>query len=190
MPPPRKKAPPPDLFTPRARGCLWGLCVGDALGGPLKDRRLSAPDFPTLADGIFTEMRGGGILSLAPGQVSAPTQMAACLASSLRELSGFQVEDVRKRYVQWLPVAVGVSAHTQAVLTATPKHLASWAAWQQSSRQAAGAEPLARAVPLAVFFAKKQASLSPTFWPTAPSPTSTPAANWAAPRSRGRWHPR
>jgi ADP-ribosylglycohydrolase len=130
------------------------MAVGDALGGPLRDRRLQAPTFPELTEGIYRETRGGGVLGLQPGQVAVPTQMATVLATSVRELSGFRAEDVHDRYVKWLPFAKGVSEHTQEVLKATPRHLASFSAWQRSSRRAAGAEPLARAVALAVAFAK------------------------------------
>lgn len=150
-----KKQKPEDTFTPRARGCLWGLAVGDALGGPLSGRRLAAPPFPELAEPLFMEPRGGGVFKLAPGQVTAGTQMAVILSTSLRETETLDLAVLRRQYQEWLPHAVGVSAHTLAVLQFTPAHEASRAVWHQSGRRSAGGEPLVRGVPLAVFHAQK-----------------------------------
>ena len=156
MPLPLRKlgAAPPSNFPQRAKGCLLGLSVGDAFGTTVKGRRLIAPMFPTLVDGVHTEMKGRGPHDVRPGQVTANGQMAAALALSLRELGRFDAEDVRKRYLQWLPHAIGPPLCLQEVLGMVPAHQASRIYWVQSSRRAASNASLVRTAPIAVLYAK------------------------------------
>ena len=82
-----------DPLLDRARGCLLGLAVGDAVGTTLEFRRR----------GSFTpinDMVGGGPFGLKPGQWTDDTSMALCLATSLVE-HGFDPLDQMKRYVKW-----------------------------------------------------------------------------------------
>jgi ADP-ribosyl-[dinitrogen reductase] hydrolase len=81
-------------FLDRARGCLLGLAVGDALGTAVE---FCAPgSFAPLSD-----MVGGGPFSLEPGQWTDDTAMALCLADSLIECRGFDPVDQLQRYVRW-----------------------------------------------------------------------------------------
>lgn len=78
----------------RYRGCLLGLAAGDALGTTLEFR----------APGSFTpitDMVGGGPFHLNPGQWTDDTSMALCLAESLIECRGMNLEDQMHRYVRW-----------------------------------------------------------------------------------------
>lgn len=78
----------------RARGCLLGLAVGDALGTTLE---FSPPgSFSPIAD-----MAGGGPFHLQPGQWTDDTAMALCLAASLIERNAFDPVDQLERYVRW-----------------------------------------------------------------------------------------
>ena len=172
MPPRRPTAPPPIPYPYlRGRGTLLGLAVGDALGGPLKSRRLPAPLFPQLADGPYREPRAGGPFELRRGQVGESSQMATCIAWSLFELGHYDEEDVLRRYLAWQEHAVGMSDHTREVMTelaesSPPMRLtAGRRVWQRSFRRAAGNGSLARTAPLGVFFfrdpqARMQASLA------------------------------
>jgi ADP-ribosyl-[dinitrogen reductase] hydrolase len=77
----------------RYRGCLLGLAVGDALGTSVEFK----------AKGSFTpvtDMRGGGVFNLKPGQWTDDTSMALCLAESLIEF-GFDPKDQMDRYIRW-----------------------------------------------------------------------------------------
>jgi ADP-ribosyl-[dinitrogen reductase] hydrolase len=77
----------------RARGCLLGLAIGDAVG--------TAVEFK--ARGSFkpiTDMTGGGPFGLLPGQWTDDTSMALCLGASLLE-AGFDLNDQSFRYVRW-----------------------------------------------------------------------------------------
>ncbi|VAW70164.1 ADP-ribosylglycohydrolase family protein [hydrothermal vent metagenome] len=83
----------------RYYGCLWGLACGDALGTAVEFRK----------PGSFihlTDIVGGGLYNLKPGQWTDDTSMALCLASSLLEIpdsknDGFDPEDQLKKYIQW-----------------------------------------------------------------------------------------
>jgi ADP-ribosyl-[dinitrogen reductase] hydrolase len=78
----------------RARGCLLGLAVGDALGTTLEFAR----------PGTFqpiTDMVGGGPFHLTPGEWTDDTSMALCLAVSLIARRGFDAKDQMDRYENW-----------------------------------------------------------------------------------------
>lgn len=149
----------PQQAQARMRGALLGLAVGDALGATLEFKRLMAPPFPKLADGVHTEITGGGPHGVRPGQVTDDTQMAACLATSLRELKAFDAADVTRKYVRWLPHAFDVGIQTRAVLSELAQGgplvaAASRKYWQLSGRKAAGNGSLMRTAPVGVFFYK------------------------------------
>ena len=78
----------------RYRGCLLGLAVGDAIGTTVEFK----------ARGSFvpvTDMTGGGVFHLKPGQWTDDTSMALCLAESLVEKNGFDAHDQMSRYLDW-----------------------------------------------------------------------------------------
>jgi len=78
----------------RFRGCLLGLAVGDAVGTTVefKPRGSFTP---------VTDMLGGGVFGLKPGQWTDDTSMALCLAKSLIEKKGFDANDQMDRYWRW-----------------------------------------------------------------------------------------
>ena len=78
----------------RYRGCLLGLAVGDAIGTTVefKPRGSFVP---------VTDMTGGGVFNLKPGQWTDDTSMALCLAESLVEKAGFDPLDQMRRYLDW-----------------------------------------------------------------------------------------
>ncbi len=78
----------------RYRGCLLGLAVGDAVGTTLEFKK----------PGTFTpitDMVGGGIFHLKPGEWTDDTSMALCLAESLIEKQGFDPVNQLEKYLQW-----------------------------------------------------------------------------------------
>ena len=78
----------------RARGCLLGLAVGDAVGTTVEFKPPGT--FQPLHD-----MVGGGPFGLKPGQWTDDTSMALCLGYSLAECNGFDAHDQMTRYVRW-----------------------------------------------------------------------------------------
>ncbi|MCQ6561515.1 ADP-ribosylglycohydrolase family protein [Paenibacillus mendelii] len=84
-----------ELNLDRYQGCLIGLAAGDALGTTVE---FSPPG--TFAP--VTDMVGGGVFNLVPGQWTDDTSMALCLAESLLEVEGFDPADHMSRYRKWM----------------------------------------------------------------------------------------
>jgi ADP-ribosyl-[dinitrogen reductase] hydrolase len=81
----------------RARACLLGLAVGDALGATV--------EFMTASEiraryGVHRRLIGGGWLRLRPGEITDDTQMSLCIARSIVSV-GFSPEDIARRFVAW-----------------------------------------------------------------------------------------
>lgn len=79
----------------RFRGCLAGLAVGDAVSTAVEFKARGS--FPPL-----TDMVGGGVFKLSPGQWTDDTSMALCLGASLVERRGFDPDDQMTRYLRWV----------------------------------------------------------------------------------------
>ncbi|MEK3833514.1 ADP-ribosylglycohydrolase family protein [Paenibacillus sp. FSL R7-0128] len=82
------------LTDDRYQGCLQGLAAGDALGTTVEFQ----------APGTFkpmTDIVGGGVFALQPGQWTDDTSMALCLAESLLAVQAFDPADQMQRYVKW-----------------------------------------------------------------------------------------
>jgi ADP-ribosyl-[dinitrogen reductase] hydrolase len=139
----------------RARGALLGLATGDAFGTTLEFRSLEAPPFPTLATGPHVDLTGGGPFKVAPGEVTDDTQMACCLADSLRESKGYDPVDVARRYQEWLKVSFDVGGQTARALgeisVGVPPQESGRAVWIDSGRRSCGNGSLMRTTPIAVF---------------------------------------
>ncbi len=112
----------------RARGCLLGLAVGDALGATLEG---AARD--TLPH--HTEMLGGGPFGLEPGQWTDDTSLALALADSLLACDGLDPRDLMERFCAWREQ--GAYSCTGAYFSAGPT------TWAALDRYRASAEPLA-----------------------------------------------
>ncbi|MBB5016820.1 ADP-ribosyl-[dinitrogen reductase] hydrolase [Chitinivorax tropicus] len=79
----------------RARGCLLGLAIGDALGTTVEfcERGTFEP---------VTDMVGGGPFDLDAGKWTDDTSMALCLAESLIRKQGIDLADQMNRYCNWM----------------------------------------------------------------------------------------
>lgn len=82
----------------RYRGCLLGLAVGDALGGPVEF--MSAAEIREI-HGQLREMTGGGWLDLAPGEFTDDTQLALVIARSIARLGRVDLADIAAGFVAW-----------------------------------------------------------------------------------------
>jgi ADP-ribosyl-[dinitrogen reductase] hydrolase len=95
----------------KAVGALLGLAVGDALGAPVEGA--GADDL----GGKHTELTGGGVYGVRPGQGTADTAMALTLAASLIEQGGFDADRALGSYVSWYRSdPPGMSDHMRQVL--------------------------------------------------------------------------
>lgn len=87
----------------RIRGALYGVAVGDALGGPLEF--MSVQQIRD-AYGRVADMIGGGWLNLKPGEVTDDTQMTLCVARGILDaLEGDNgldlVASVGQQFIAW-----------------------------------------------------------------------------------------
>ncbi len=158
----------------------------------MRGRNLIAPVFPKLADGPRRMPTGGKIKSRIPpppddlfykdfpegipgnieleppiielrkGQVTDETQMACCVAWSLREVKSFNAADALRRYRAWRSHAFDMSDPMREVLDEMESGLPVLAAgrrvWIRGFRRSCTNGSLARTAPIGVFFAKDDAA--------------------------------
>ena len=91
--------PSRDLLRDRFRGALLGLAAGEALGAPAE---FLTAEQVVEKYGVVTEMIGGGVYEVAPGEITDATEMMLCLAESLADNGHFEPEDIMARYGDWL----------------------------------------------------------------------------------------
>ena len=72
----------PSVARDRFRGALLGLAVGEALGAPAE---FLTAEQVVEKYGVITEMIGGGVYDVAPGEITDATEMMLCLAESLAD---------------------------------------------------------------------------------------------------------
>jgi ADP-ribosyl-[dinitrogen reductase] hydrolase len=138
----------------RARGCLVGLGVGNALGVTL--------EFTTSAQVArmgepHTEIVGGGPFRLPAGEVSEPGGMTMALAQSLVELGRLDTADAALRYLAWFEeeprgVDTTVSEAMREVRRGALPPETSERVHTRFGGLTAGAGALMRCVPLALLY--------------------------------------
>lgn len=82
----------------RIKGGMYGVAVGDALGG--------TTEFMTEQEikkkhGYLTEIIGGGVWSLEPGEVTDDTMMTLCVADGILENAEMPVEAIGRYFMKW-----------------------------------------------------------------------------------------
>lgn len=82
-----------------AQGCLLGALVGDAAGARLEFLGRK-PTEAELADALA--MKGGGVLRVAPGQVTDDGELTLALARALVDSTHFPREEVAASYRAWM----------------------------------------------------------------------------------------
>jgi ADP-ribosyl-[dinitrogen reductase] hydrolase len=133
-------------------GCLVGLAVGDALG-------TSVEFLPRDSFAPLTDMIGGGVFELRPGEWTDDTAMALCLAHSLVDRKGFDPGDQMDRYCRWAeegylsstgaPFGMGMT-----VAAALKRYGRTGDPWSGSTDpQTAGNGAIMRLAPIPMFFA-------------------------------------
>lgn len=142
----------PALPTPRERfrGALLGLAAGEAMGAPAE---FLTPEQILERFGVLTEMVGGGVYEVDPGESVDATDMMLCLAESLADVGGFDAEDVIERYRAWFEshprhVSLTVRAALISYCAGTQLDLASRRAFEILGGPRAGNGSLIRCAPL------------------------------------------
>jgi ADP-ribosyl-[dinitrogen reductase] hydrolase len=134
----------------RFRGALLGLAVGEAIGAPAEF--LTAEQVAEKY-GVITEMIGGGVYEVSPGEAVDATDMMLCLAESLADVGSFDPENVIERYRLWFEsnprhVSLTVRATLLSYRAGTHWDLASRRAFEILGGPTAGNGSLIRCAPL------------------------------------------
>lgn len=82
----------------KIKGGLFGVAAGDALGGTTEF--MSAAQVKA-AYGYLTEIIGGGVWGLAPGEVTDDTMMTLCVAEGILEQPAEPREAIGRRFLEW-----------------------------------------------------------------------------------------
>lgn len=126
-----------DKIQDRIRGALYGVAIGDAMGGPLEF--LDANEIK-MRYGQVREMIGGGWLNLKPGEVTDDTQMTLCVAEGILENPSDPVQTIGRQFIEWYdrnPKDIGstcaLAIRKVKLLSSTKK--AAWAAVSRETEQ-------------------------------------------------------
>ncbi|MET3547081.1 ADP-ribosyl-[dinitrogen reductase] hydrolase [Paenibacillus favisporus] len=87
-----------DQMLDRLKGGLYGVAVGDALGGTtefMSVREVKAQY------GYLTEIIGGGVWQLEPGEVTDDTMMTLCVAEGILENPAEPMEAIGRYFLEW-----------------------------------------------------------------------------------------
>lgn len=140
----------PEQALDRAKGCLLGLAVGEAIGSAVE--LLPRDSFDEV-----TGMQGGGPLEIEPGEWTDGTAMALCLARSLLASETVEQYDFMERLQAWLTEAACTARNrTLAVGNATRTAIESFIEDEDPSAgsplaETAGNGSLIRQAPLAIY---------------------------------------
>lgn len=138
-----------DLFS----GCLLGLAVGDALGGPVE--LMTAAEIRQRHGGQLREMVGGGWLHLEPGEYTDDTQLMILAAESIAARNTFDAEDLTRRFLSWYDAnPKDVGGITDSTFSRMKKGMswrdATYAAHLEHKGASAGNGAVMRTVPVAL----------------------------------------
>lgn len=142
----------------KAKGCLVGLAVGDAVGTTLEFRQRGTFE-------PITDMVGGGPFDLLPGQWTDDTSMALCLAHSLIYKNGFDPVDQMNRYCNWYQYGYMSSTGEcfdigATVATALNSYMKTGNPFSGSiDERSSGNGSLMRLAPIAIFYRDNPAEL-------------------------------
>ena len=119
----------------KVRGALYGVAIGDALGGPLEF--MNAEQIKQKYGGRVTDMVGGGWLNLAPGETTDDTAMTLAVCEGIMENSSAPIEPIGRRFIEWVntaPKDIGMTC-ARSVATARENLAAGMAAemaWEKA----------------------------------------------------------
>lgn len=98
-----------DMIRDRIAGALYGVAVGDALGGPVE---FMDAERIAMRYGRVTTMLGGGWLNLQPGETTDDTAMTLAVAEGIMERPEAPIRAIGRRFIQWAesgPKDIGVA---------------------------------------------------------------------------------
>lgn len=138
----------------RFRGTVFGVALGDSLGGPLEfmkqtDIRLNY--------GIVDDMLGGGWLELKPGEATDDTAMTVAVMKGILENWETPINAIGKHFIDWFyPRSKDIGINTRYALESYKNH-GDWMksgvmAHEYSGGKSAGNGTLMRCAPIAFLY--------------------------------------
>jgi ADP-ribosyl-[dinitrogen reductase] hydrolase len=88
----------PNILFDKIKGGLYGVAIGDALGGTtefMSRREIQA------VHGYVTDIIGGGVWGLEPGEVTDDTMMTLCVAEGILDNPLDPKEEIGIRFMDW-----------------------------------------------------------------------------------------
>ena len=145
---------PQQPHLPHAQGALLGALIGDAVGATLEF--LGGPPTPDEIEHALT-LPGGGVLSVAPGQITDDGELTLALARALVDSHHYPMDAVASNYLRWLqssPFDVGTA--TQMAMDCrraapTPVHVQMQANALAHNRESKANGALMRSSPLGIW---------------------------------------
>ena len=151
----------------KIRGALYGVAVGDALGGPLEF--MSAEQIQK-KHGRVTEMIGGGWLDLEPGETTDDTAMTLCVAYGILEKPLNPTQAIGTRFIDWYnsdPKDIGIacaSSIRNAIYNGGDWWEAAHRTQVESSRPVEGNGALMRTIYPALYYTDEDTRRLATRW--------------------------
>ncbi|AIQ11239.1 ADP-ribosylglycohydrolase family protein [Paenibacillus durus] len=87
-----------DRLYDRIKGGLYGVAVGDALGGTTE---FMTPTEIRVKYGYLKEIIGGGVWQLEPGEVTDDTMMTLGVAEGILENPAAPMEPIGRKFMEW-----------------------------------------------------------------------------------------
>ncbi len=150
----------------RAKGCLLGGAVGDALGSTRDGNETwQAPIYPSRMYGPTSKPEGGGRYQLTPGQGMAATQTAVALWSTLRQhqSNSYDPKVVADAYAVWGTFSFDINPQTTNALREYVKTKrwsdCGWYVWEKGAFKSAPNSSLTRTYPIGVYFSDNEKEL-------------------------------
>ena len=126
----------------RIAGALFGVAVGDALGGPVE---FMGPEEIAARYGRLDKMVGGGWLHLQPGEITDDTQMTLCVAEGIVEAPHTPIQPIGRRFIEWdnagpkdIGGACASSIHNAQRIGGAAPTAAEWEAAGKATQRSAG----------------------------------------------------
>ena len=138
----------------KVRGIVFGVALGDALGGPLEFMNQSA----ILSKyGLVDDMVGGGWLDLEPGETTDDTAMTISVIKGVLDNWGSPISKIGEQFISWFdtkPKDIGITTkHALESFKAIGNwQLAMEKAHKLSGERSAGNGTLMRCTPIAFFY--------------------------------------
>ena len=136
----------------KIQGALFGVAIGDALGGTTE---FMSKEEIIVTYGKVTEIIGGGVWGLKPGETTDDTAMTLAVVKGIMVNSNNPIEEIGKQFLHWEhtnPPDIGITIRTTFENYEDNWFLAAEKTHQQLGGLSAGNGTLMRCLPIALAY--------------------------------------